>query len=515
VQKRTGRIQAAFYGFCSRTIAALLLLFMCYLLPMSFFRTTGMSTGTGKGEVISFNYDNFCLNRILLFISVCLIYLLWRHFESISLNRLLSVLCVWVLAFGLVFVLNTKLQPSEDSYIVNFFARQAARGDFSYYHEYFKFYPFQLGYVLYAEAFFRLFNLVLPGVPEGFGSLALQGMNVIYTAFAYCALVKFSGYVFKSETVQKLSALLMFFCMPPLFFATFMYGNVPALAFICAGLWLYAAFLEKGRWYNGLGAALALTAAVILKLNSLIVVLAVFIAVFVSFVKKPRWSLALFAAVFALVLLLVMPLPQKLYEARMDEKLGDGIPQVSWLAMGLHEGSSCSGWYSPTYTTTAYRLTEYDPDATAFISEKAIQERLDAFRQYPIECYRFFGRKFLSQWNEPTYQGLWNNQLRDHYSQPGFVYQLLCHDWERPVKAFMNIYQQLIFFGFALGLVRIFRRRDMSASLLPLIILGAMLYHLLFEAKSQHSQGYFIMMIPVAAFGFARWFEYLRDNKPR
>ena len=115
MQKRTGRIQAAFYGFCSRTIAALMLLFMCYLLPMSFFRTTGMSTGTGKGEVISFNYDNFFLNLILLFISVCLIYLLWRHFESISLNRLLSVLCVWVLAFGLVFVLNTKLQPSEDS----------------------------------------------------------------------------------------------------------------------------------------------------------------------------------------------------------------------------------------------------------------------------------------------------------------------------------------------------------------------------------------------------------------
>ena len=47
----------------------------------------------------------------------------------------------------------------------------------------------------------------------------------------------------------------------------------------------------------------------------------------------------------------------------------------------------------------------------------------------------------------------------------------------------------------------------------PLIILGGMLYHLLFEAKSQHSQGYFILMLPVAAYGFAKWFEYLRDNK--
>jgi len=513
VQGRTLKIRAAFSSFCAGAIPAMVALLMCYLLPMSFFRTTGMSTGGGKGEVVSFGYDNFFLNLIMLFISICLIYLLWRHFENYSINRLLTVLCAWVVFFGAIFVLDTKLQPSEDSYIVNFFARQAARGDLSYYHEYFKFYPFQLGYVLYAECFFRLFNLFLPGVPEGFSSLALQGMNVIYTAFSYFALVRFSTYVFKDETTQKLAALLMFFCLPPLFFVTFMYGNVPSFAFVSAGLWLYASFLEEGRWYKGLAAALLLTLSVILKLNSLIVVVAVFIAVFVSFVKRPKWSLALFAVAFALLVYFLPLLPQKIYENRMGEKLGEGIPQLSWLAMGMHEGSSCSGWYSPTYTTTAYRMTEYDPDATAHISKEAISGRMAFFEEYPIECRRFFGRKFLSQWNEPTYQGLWNNQLRDHYSKPGFLYQFLCFDIERGVKAVMNVYQQLIFFGFTLGLLRIFKRRDINMSLLPLIILGGMLYHLLFEAKSQHSQGYFIMMIPIAAYGFAKWFEYLRDNK--
>lgn len=510
---KTVRVRDAFYGICSRVIAAIMLVFMCYLLPMSFFRTTGMSTGGGKGEVVSFGYDNFFLNLILLFISVCLIYLLWRHFEHYSLNRMLLVLGGWILFFGLAIVFSTRLQPSEDSYIVNFFARQAARGDLSYYHEYFKFYPFQLGYVLYAECFFRIFNLFLPGMPEGFSSLALQGMNILFTAFSFCALVKLSGYIFKSETVQKLCAMLMFFCLPPVFFVTFMYGNVPSFAFVCAGLWMLAAFFEDRRWYKGLAAAFLLTVSVILKLNSLIVVVAAFIVMFVSFVKKPGWYQVLFASLLALFMLVLLPLPQKIYEKRMGEELGDGIPQISWLAMGMHEGSSCSGWYSPTYTTTAYRMSEYDSDATAYIAENAIKTRMSFFSEHPVECYRFFGRKFLSQWNEPTYQGLWNNQLRDHYSQPGYLYRLLCHDFERGVKAFMNIYQQLIFFGFTLGLVRIFRRRDMAASLLPLIILGGMLYHLLFEAKSQHSQGYFILMLPVAAYGFAKWFEYLRDNK--
>jgi len=515
VQGKTGHARDVFYGFCSRAIPAMLTAFMCYLLPMSFFRTTGMSTGDGKGEVVSFGYDNFFLNLILLFISVCLIYLLWRHFEHYSINSMLLVLGAWVLLFGAAMVFSTKLQPSEDSYVVNFFAHQAARGDFSYYHEYFKFYPFQLGYVLYAECFFRFFYFVLPGVPEGFSSLALQGLNILYTAFSFCALVKLSGYIFRSETAQKLAALLMFFCLPPIFFTTFMYGNVPSFAFACAGLWLLAAFFEDRRWYKGFGAALLLTLSVLLKLNSLIVVLAVLIVVFVRFVKRPGWHQALFAVALALFMLLVLPLPQKIYEKRMGVELGDGIPQISWFAMGMHEGSSCSGWYSPTYTTTAYRLAEYDPDATAIAAKDAIKSRWSFFAGHPLECYRFFGRKFLSQWNEPTYQGLWNNQLRDHYSQPGLLYQLLCHDFERGIKAFMNVYQQLIFFGFTLGLVRIFRRRDIGMSLLPLIILGGMLYHLIFEAKSQHSQGYFIMMIPVAAYGFAKCFEYLRDNKPQ
>ena len=513
MQGRKGRIRQGFADFCAAAIPAIMAVFMCYLLPMSFFRTTGMSTGGGKGEVVSFGYDNFFLNLILLFISVCLIYLLWRRFGYLSAEKISLVLCGWVVFFGMLMVLSARLQPSEDSYIVNFFARQAARGDLSYYHEYFRFYPFQLGYVLYAEAFFRLFNIVLSGAPEGFSSLALQGMNVLFTAFSYYALVRFSGYVFKSETTRKLAAILMFFCLPPLFFVTFMYGNVPSFAFVCGGLWLYAAFLEDKRWYKGLASALLLTISVILKLNSLIVIVAVFIVSFVGFVKKPCWHLPLFAAALAVFMLLLLPLPQKIYEKRMGEELGEGIPQISWFAMGMHEGSSCSGWYSPTYTTTAYRLTEYDPDTTAAFAQSAIESRMDFFAEHPLECYRFFGRKYLSQWNEPTYQGLWNNQLRDHYSQPGFFYQLFCHDFERGVKAFMNVYQQLIFFGFALGLIRIIRRRDIMMTALPLIILGGMLYHLLFEAKSQHSQGYFILMIPVAAYGFAKWFEYLRDNK--
>ena len=82
MQNKTKGIGASFSGFCAMAVTAMMALMMCYLLPMSFFRTTDMSTGGVKGEVVTFDYDNVFLNVIVLFVTVCFIYLLWRRFEN-------------------------------------------------------------------------------------------------------------------------------------------------------------------------------------------------------------------------------------------------------------------------------------------------------------------------------------------------------------------------------------------------------------------------------------------------
>lgn len=507
------RIGRKLGGFCTKAVALIMLVFMCYLLPMSFFRTTDMSTGGGIGEIVHFEYDNFFLNIIMLLISICLFYLLWRFFETLSVKKLSLVMLGWVLAFGFLFTASAKLSPSEDSFIVTYFARQASRGDYSNYQEYFRFFPYQFGFVLYEELFFRCFRLIMPYAPEGFSGLALQGLNVVYTAFSYYAILQFVRLVFKSDSVCRLTIALFIICLPSLFFVTYMYGNVPSFACVCAALWSFASYMRHERWQQGLLCGVFLTLAVLLKLNSLIVVVAVAIVWLIRLVRKPRPASALLLALSLAMVLLCQDLPQRHYEKRIGIEFGDGIPMISWLAMGLHEGDSCSGWYDPSYTTTAYRYLEYDREATSDYAAQAISQRLERFGDDLMECQRFFGRKFLSQWNEPTYQGLWNNQLRGHYSEPGLMYELLCSRYEKGVKTFSNLYQQFVFFGFTLGLLRILRRRDMLSALLPLTVLGGMLYHLLFEAKSQHSQGYFLLMIPVAAYGLVKLFEILRDSK--
>ena len=93
------------------------------------------------------------------------------------------------------------------------------------------------------------------------------------------------------------------------------------------------------------------------------------------------------------------------------------------------------------------------------------------------------------------------------------IYELLCRSGESTLKLLMNFYQQGILFGFLLALVGLWRRREICQCLLPLIILGGVLYHLLCEAKSQYSFAFFLLMIPIASYGLHFLFEALQGRK--
>lgn len=504
--------QNRFSRICAGIVLALTLAFMAFLLPMSLIRTTGMSTGGVGGEIVSFNYDNFFLNAIVLSICTAAVYILRRMLEHISVRRVTAVLTAWVLVFGLAFVCSAKLQPSEDSYVVTFFARQAAQGDFSYYKEYFTFFPYQFGFVLYEELVFRAFNLVLPTAPEGFSALVLQGLNVVYLAVSYAAVIACTGHITKNAAVQKITAVLLLFFLPGVLFTTYMYGTIPGFACAVCAVLAFLRFHENGRIMDGALCAVLTALAVCLKLNCLIFFVALVIVWLVLLVKKPGWKSALCLALTVAAVLAAKDAPQRIYERRSGNDYGGGVPRLCWMAMGVSEGKSCSGWYERAYTTDVYAATGYDPAATAETARETIAARVEYFRQNPRECERFFSRKLLSQWNEPTYQGLWTNQVRKNYSEPGKLYELICQRFARRLTQLMNYFQQLVFLGFTLGLVLLWRKKDIKAALFPLIILGGLLYHLLFEAKSQYALSYIILMIPVAAYGFIRLSDFAAER---
>ena len=70
----------------------------------------------------------------------------------------------------------------------------------------------------------------------------------------------------------------------------------------------------------------------------------------------------------------------------------------------------------------------------------------------------------------------------------------------------------------ALGGARLMKKKDDAAALMiPVTILGGVLYHLLFEAKAQYAYPYMVYMLPLAAAGLCgleeRMARHLREKK--
>ena len=366
--------------------------------------------------------------------------------------------------------------------------------------------------MLYSEIFFRVAGTLIPGLPEGYYCLALQGVNLLWLLLCYHALIRISLYIYSSMRIQKLTALLLFFCLPAVLSCTFLYGNIPAFSCGTVAVWMFLAFLNRKKLKYALVFAAAMTLAVILKLNLLIFALAIAI-VWVFDVIRTRSVKSLICFMLATACVLGLKgMPQRIYEARTGKDFGDGIPMIAWMAMGFSEGHAGPGWYKEDNTVKFFTHSGNDAEATAEHAKQVISERCAEFAADPGEALRFFSTKLRTQWNEPTYESVWINQVQLSYSEKGGLYELFCGRGEQFFGGVMNQFQQLIFFGVLLSLFELWRRRDMESSLLPLIILGGLLYHLLFEAKSQYALPYFVLMIPMAAFGFG-WFFYRIENR--
>ncbi len=502
--QRLKQISGGVEKAASMIVLLLVFAFILYLAVSSLFETSFLSTDDPSGERIVYLNDNVFLSIIILTILLLTGYIFYRRCEPINPHTMEIVLLVYVFLFGTAYVATTKLRPPvySDSFLVTYGAQRAALGDHAILLEnYFYRFPFQLGYVLYSEIFFRVVNIVLRGEPEGYAVLALQEMNLFWLLLQYHALIAITGVLFKDARIRKILMLLLFFCFQPLLTTPFLYGNIPAFACGTAAVWMFLLHIKKRCMKYGMYCAAFLTLAVTLKLNLLICCVAIGIVWIIMLLKKPSRKSLLCLLLAAACVLTLPKLPQKLYEYRVGVHYGKGIPMIAWMAMGFSQGHAAPGWYREDYTVAAFEHNGHDSAATAENAKRVLEDRLFVFRTDPALARDFFTEKLRSQWNEPSYGSIWINQVFPSYSEKGLMYDLLCGSGAKRTLDVMNVYQQFVFFSLLLGLIRLTKKKDLLRCLLPLVMLGGLLYHLLFEAKSQYALPYFVLILPIAAYG--------------
>lgn len=497
MNKRTIGVRLADLG--SGAVALLVLLAFAGLALIGLFTTCAVEIGFSEdnSEHVAFLRDNPFLTLLAVLLLLFLLLLILRARIDRRAVRVVSVCALaFVISFGLWWTLSSRAVPQADSAKILEQARLIALGDAESMagSTYFRVFPFQMGYLLYAEIFFRIFH-------DG-AEIALAVGNVLCTAASYLCLILLTDRLFHDCRITLLAAVLLGLCWQPVFLCTFLYGVLPGL---CAALWsayFVVRLIQGGKWPNVLWAALLIAVAVTLKKNYMIVMIAECIVLVFCAMRRRAWIPVACAVALAALSIALPWSVQKGYERRAGASFGSGTPQSAWLVTGFRESSMCSGWFN-SYTTTILEENGFD-EARARAQIKAdLSEQLSMFAQRPRYLASFLYHKVVSQWNEPAFQSIWSSQTgRTTSGLPAPVKDIYEGRLGTYIHAYFNVYVEFVYIGFALALALWLRKKAGcdEAVLLPLTVLGALLYHLLFEAKAQYALIYLPMMLPYAAY---------------
>ena len=501
-----------FVWLCSCIAVVLVAVLFCILSFAAIFQTCRIDQANPYSEIVNFDNDLVLTNLALIGLTVLGALFLLRKNISISkvnTNFIVGIMLLVTTILSLAWVNLVQSISSGDAMILLNTARDAAQnkynsfftswdyyGNFSYY----LYYPFQLGYVFFAEILFRIFG-------TGCSDILFQIPNVIALDFIYVGMVMITKRLFDRKSVTNMTAIILTVCFQPMFMTTFTYGILLGLAFSVWSVYHTIRFMQESKIKNAVFAVILIAVSVLLKYNNMIVLAAICIALVLHVIDKKK---VIALAVAAAMVLCSVGLQKGIiasYAARSGATLDTQVSQTLYAYLGISDSGMAPGWYNGKAMETL-RDAQMDVDKANEIAKQGISDRLK-YLSTNHQLGEFYWKKFLSQLNEPSFESIWLSQVRKHYYPEGeplpkIVDSVYTGGLQKVLDNWFNYYVMMIYIFFTAGMIWLIYRRKLNTGslILPVAILGGVIYHLIFEGKSQYLLPYFVMMLPFAAYGF-------------
>lgn len=490
-------------------IALAIIRLLFFLIMVWLVYTAGFSTAfLSQSESTWLLRDSFVRNVIALVLAVVFGVVILRHShrfdrlkEKVNRDRAVSDhwrrICLRIIACeALLFIIVTHGQPTADQLYIQQTASQFLD------REYFSFapggyvnrFPYQLGIILV------LYGLSL--VFGSFNSLAFEIANAAALVLIYKGLAEMSDESGRSNMEGLFIIASGIFFLPGIFYAGFSYGTLIGL---CCGVNAAKHLLRyrnTHRIRDLVWLGILSLSAMVFKTNDLIFLIAMIVAALVMMLGNRDVHQLLAIAVIVAAIFGTTPLVNGVTTAVTGQVPSSGSSSLSSIAMGLQEGEGrYYGWYNH-YNWDSYTSSGYDTAIQKEAAAEYIQQRLAAFREDPSMAVRFFAGKNASQWNNPTYEGVWIEQVMDRsIVVPYYIQYLLSEQGSRTLTMILAI-PQFLLFAFALFSVFFRRRTSDSALFYAGSIIGGFLFYSFWEAKCQYTLPFVFLMIPLAVEGY-------------
>lgn len=512
---------------------------LALLLFLGSFLATCYSTDMVSQQVLT-RLDNPLWNLAGTALLTCMVLLAARSCKNRRRTFFLTVIVLlWACVTGALLIVYGKTVPAADAMSVYAAAQDLAGGSTAVIHptdSYLSYYPQQMGLVAFFEVLIRFWNLL------SFQAPAYHFIKCVYVLLA-CVILFFQKMtvrlLFQDSKAENIYLILAACNLPFLMYTSFVYGEIPSFAAISGGFYFLLRLLarkgpRRNIWRDATASLLLLALGVMLRKNTLILVIAVLIVVLLQGMKEKRYGLFIYALICAWSCFSILPLIQKGYEWRAGASLKSGVPAMSYFAMGMQESSRGNGWYNG-YNFNTYQNTGMDTEATNALSREAIRERLSYFQAHPAYMGDFYLHKHLSQWADGTY-ACRQATLATFGGRSSLFQSLYEGSLSRSFIEYCNLFQTLLYLGTVLFCCRPFRHawkhpgipgpdttpgtksREMTvpvppasqASLqgLPLYlgligVIGGFLFHIIWEANSRYIFLYSLLLMPYCARGLS------------
>lgn len=442
----------------------------------------------------------FILLFLLFFITIIFFAkMILKKFSEIKIFLFFSIL---YLILGIYLALNVDSLLRHDALAVLSGAISFNEGDFSSLNpgSYLGMYPHQLGLV----SFERIFLAIIPS------ARILFIINLFSILLINFFQWKTFSFVNEGDSlVTKYVIMMSFLFLPQLFFILFVYGLIPGLLFLYASVYFMVKFLKKQTLPYFVGNILFITTACAIRNNFVIAAIAMMLVYLLYFFKQKNKVFFIIAFLIIISPVVFNKAVTTYYELISGVKIDSAMPKTAYLAMGLQDNPnvvSFPGWYNG-YHQQLFREYQGDVSQVEEQAEINLSERINYLRLHPAYTLKFFSKKLLSSWVDPTFQSIWSGPLESNqqFTHTSLLRSIYNGKTAYNVLAiFMNVYQVLIFFlAFYKIVISLIHKKDVDSLILfcLLYFLGGIFFHLFWETKSQYIYPYAFLLIPIACSG--------------
>ncbi len=494
--------------FCNSVFFYIALIFTLIVLLFNFLYSANISYDTYEHITVTntvFRGILFCFFAILF---VFLLSFALKIIQRIDEKKLFWCFSLFYIIAGAYLIFNVDMSLRSDALSVYNSAKNFASGSYDYFAQgkYLHSYPHQTGLMLYDYLLYTF----------GKSTAFVFTVNLILVIAINYGNYKIANLVFESKLTNILTITLSFVFFPQLFFILFAYGLIPGLFFMIFAFYYALEFVKKNSMKSLLLMLLFLSFAVIIRKNYIIGAIAVII--YISIASKARIWVRL-VAIFCVVLCSIMPMKLIIsyFENVSGQNLDNGVPSVMWIAMGtdMNNKDRAPGWYNG-FNYYTYIDVGYDSKAAAEIGKEKLNANIETIKNEPKAALVFFKEKTVSMWCENTYQSIWSGPLEvcGQYTHTNILRSLYNgEEAERDVARFCEFITQIIWM-FALGFLVFYRKKYDGWQLMFLFFVGGLLFHTVWEGKSQYIYPYIYCLIPFVSYAMSESVLFVKTRLP-